>query len=195
MTLPNGTDTIYVNGSPVGVNGNSYTAPYDSLVNESEVFNGNTPIHHGFRMQIIPDQVVKLDTTDSGFENATSPISSYTFSVVDATNKGVPFPNDYQIEFYNTIVDTSLADTLLPKRSTNVFPASPVNFKVKNLTQNKYINFLYKRTGLISASYSIIFKEVIDNQVRNTWRVTVNYSGDTTFGTERYVKTYNIKTI
>ncbi len=178
ISLPSGTDTIYVNGSPKAVSGNTYTAPYDSLVNESSVFNGNTPVNHGFRMQIVPDQIVKQDTTDSGFENTTSPFTGYTFTVVDATNKGVTYPNDYVIEFYSTIVDTSLADTLLPKRSTNTFAATPVNFKVKNTTQNKYIDFLYKRTGLISASYSIIFKEVINNQLRNTWRVAIDYAAD-----------------
>ena len=179
ISLPSGTDTIYVNGSPKAVSGNSYTAPYDSLVNESSVFNGNTPVNHGFRMQIVPDQVIKLDTTDSGFENTTSPITSYTFSVVDAANNGVTYPNDYIIEFSNSIVDTSTADTLKPTNNPrNRYPATPVNFRVKNLTQNKYINFLYKKTGSISASYTIIFKEVINSQLRNTWRVSIDYSTD-----------------
>ncbi len=178
ISLPSGTDTIFINGERFAVNGNTYTAPYDSLVNESEVLNGNTPINHGFRMQIINNQIVKLDTTTSGFKNTTSPISNYTFSVVDAVNKGVTYPNDYQIEFSSAIVDTSIADTLLPRRSTNIFTATPVNFRIKNLTQNKYIDFLYKRTGLVTSTYQIVFKELINNTLRNTWRVVINYSGN-----------------
>ena len=70
-------------------------------------------------------------------------------------------PNDYVIEFSNTIVDTSIADHLLPPNNpTNIHPAVPVTFRVKNLTKDEYIDFaFFRKTGTISTSYSIDFKE------------------------------------
>jgi hypothetical protein len=45
-----------------------YTASYDSLVANSNQFNGNTPINHGFRVQIFNDATVRLniENLDSG---------------------------------------------------------------------------------------------------------------------------------
>jgi hypothetical protein len=146
------------------------------------MFSGNTPIRHGFRLQLLNDNVIKLDTAKSGFEGIASTPSSYAFSILTdqafPQNNGIGLANDYLIEFSNTIVDTSQEVRLFPPSfPQNFYPAVPVNFKVKNITQNKYIDFFYKKTGTISTSYNIYFRELIQGTTLNTWRVVVSYSG------------------
>ena len=166
IPLPAGTDTIYVNTFPVAVFNDSYTGNYDSLVAKSKMFTGNTPIRQGFRLQLFNDDVIKLDTAKSGFENGVTTPNSYSFSVLTdgsfPQNNGVTLPNNYVVEFFNTIVDTSQEVRLFPPSfPANFFPAVPVNFKVKNLTQDKYIDFFYKKTGTISTNYNIYFRESV----------------------------------
>jgi hypothetical protein len=145
----------------------------DTLVNHSSVFSGNTPIREGFRVQIHNDSVVKLDTSNHSGEivGGTSEPQSISFAVLNLSQyKGVKLPNDYQIEFYPDIVDTSIADPLAP--------AKPANFKVKNLTKNQYIDFIYATFGQITTTHSIIFKETVGGGAVNyTWRVDISYGG------------------
>ncbi len=147
----------------------------DTVVNRSSVFSGNTPIKEGFRVQIHNDTEVKLDTANNSgtIVGGTSNPQSITFLVLNISGfKGVKLPNDYEIEFYPTIVDTSIADPLAP--------AKPANFKVKNLTKNEYINFIYAVYGEISTTHSIIFKESVGGgQIDYTWRLDISYNNGT----------------
>lgn len=194
IELPAGTDTVYVNGLPFAVLDNSYTGTYDTLVNKSTKYTGFTPIRHGFRVQLYNDNVIKLDTSKSGFVGGISEPVSYSFSLIlDPQHpqfNGFSLPNDYSIEFYETIVDTSLE---IHSPSGN-FPAQPVNFKVKNLTENKYIDFFYNKTGILSTNYSIYFKELIAGELENTWRVVIQYLGSNiTLETQGVLNLYTFK--
>ena len=198
IQLPVGTDTILVNGLRQEITGNSYTAPYDSLVARSKVYTGKTvPIRHGFRLQLLNDQAITLDVDKSGFIDGTSNPDNFSFSVYkDATypvNNGMTYPSDYVVEFYDTIVDTSIAFILAPGGSVNTFLAVPVNFKVKNVTTNKYIDFFYKKTGTISSTYSINFRENISDQIKTTWRAVIRYSGDVALETSGTLNIYTRK--
>lgn len=187
VNIPAGADTIIVNGKKYSTNGSStYTAPYDSLVNRSETFQGNTPIRHGFRLQLYNDQVIRLDTAKSGFSGTyNDPDNIPTIAIQVLTdssrpaNSGVIVPNDYIIEFSNSIIDTSVIDTILqsPPRPPIIHPAVPVTFRIKNLTRNQYIDFSYFKTGLISTTHTIDFKENINDRLRRTWRVILSYVG------------------
>ena len=179
ITLPSGTDTILVNKDKVAATG-TYTANYDSIVNRSQVFTGNTPIRQGFRVQLYNDNVIKMDTTTSKFENlAEGSDGTFNFYIQKDTrypqNSGVSVPEDYVIEFYNSIVDTSVADTLYPKTPRNVFPPKEVSFKVKSLTTNQYIDFVYWVTGGISTTHNILFKENIKGKYIKTWKAEIIY--------------------
>ena len=159
------------------------TTTNDTLINQSSLFSGNTPILEGFRVQIHNDSEVKLDTSKSGLVGGDSNPKSISFSVYYNQNQpayinGVKLPNDYQIEFYHEIVGNSVADTLYPPIPSNIFPSLPVNFKVKNLTKDKYIDFVYYKNGVITTTYTIIFKEIVGGgQYRRTWRVDIAYLG------------------
>jgi hypothetical protein len=185
IEIPTGNDTIFVNGLPYALIGTSYTAPYDSLVTRSELFSGNTPIRHGFRLQILNDNVIKLDTARSGFSNITGTEGILTFGILrdnnNPQNNGLTLPNDYTIEFYPEVADTSIEFRLFPPNfPINFFPATPVSFKVKNLTQNRYIDFFYRKSGTVSTTYSIYFRDLIDSTFRNTWKADLFYSGANT---------------
>jgi hypothetical protein len=196
IALPPGTDTVYVNGLRVAVTGDSYTATYDSLVNKSSMYSGNTPIRQGFRVQLYNDAVIKQDTAI--FEGGVTTPASYALTrfvdVNNPQNSGIAFPSDYVIEFSNSIVDTSVFMSLPQTgRPPDVYPAVPVNFKVKNITQNKYINFFYRKTGLISSTYSITFRENLTGRDTTTWRVIISYSGSATLETQGTLSFFTLK--
>jgi len=176
IPLPAGTDTIYVNGSPVVSAGPYYTASYQAIVDKSTLFSGLTPIRHGFRVQLYNDPIM-VDTaffTDVG----TSPEPGFVVSQFIALNpsfNGINMPYDYVIEFFDTIVDTSLADSI-GSRPRDQIPSAPVNFKVKNLSKDQYINFTYLKTGTLTTTYSIWFREVIEGEMWRTWRVNFIYT-------------------
>lgn len=185
INLPSNTDSIFVNGDVYYVTGNSYTAGYDTLVNKSTTLFGSTKIVDGFRMQIFNDELIRRDTSKSKWININSTTPpAYTFQPFFLTNSnpgntynGINMPYDYEIEFYSSIVDTSVADTLFPPITSNIVTAKEVPFKVKNRTTNQYIDFAYLRTGTISTVHSIYFIENIEGERKRTWRVNITYLG------------------
>lgn len=176
IPLPAGTDTIIVNGSKVAVTGQSYyTAEYDALIFESDQFNGETPVRHGFRMQLYNDNIAVDTSYASNIPSNPPPSFEVLRFVANNPNyNGYATPNDYVIEFYDTIVDTSVVDTV-GVGSGNIVPAKPINFKVKNLTKDQYIDPVYLRVGTLSYTYSIWFKEFVQGQYVRTWRVNIRY--------------------
>ncbi|MGE5364135.1 MAG: hypothetical protein ACM3SM_08390 [Bacteroidota bacterium] len=186
ITLPSGTDTIYVNERAYALRGaTTYTAPYDSLINNSTMFLGSTPIRDGFRVQLynVPSIKVNTDTSKTGFINKpASDTLTYNFTVLKdpsfPVNNGVERGHDYRIDFYDHTVATSTADTLKSRNPRgDIYPATDVNFKVIDVTTNKEIKFTYKRIATpITTSYMIIFREDMDGVLRRTWRVDLNYN-------------------
>jgi len=182
LAIPAGEDTILVNGARKAVNG-TYTAPYDSLVARSIFFAGNTPIRHGFRVQLYNDAVVKLDTSKSGFFGiADTNNPTYNFSVLrDMTypqNNGFGLPTNYKIEFSASNVATSIADTLAPKqRPSNVHPAVEVPFKVLNTSKNEYVNFSYWKSGTVLTTHNILLYENVNGKKTRTWKIDITYKG------------------
>ena len=205
-------DTIYVNGKRIITDTNYYKAEYHVLIANETKFNGETPIVHGFRVQLYNHSEIILDTLRSGykegkiFPSIQNPIFGpffWTATGPGAAYNGIRIPYDYVIEFYPDVVDTSVADTLYPRTPSNILPARPVNFKVKNLTTNEYIDFVYWRTGTVSTTHNIYFKEKIRNPLTNrdsiyrTWRVNILFNSaniplnDTTAG--KYLYLYTLK--
>ncbi len=185
VTIPADVDTIRVNGIKVGVNGlTSYKAEYDTLINKSTKFSGETPIRDGFRVQIQNDWRVKIDSSKSGFEGIGSdPAPTYNFyeftrnaagPLPAVRNNGIP--NNYQVEFFDEVVGQSVADTLSwPPVGSNLIPAKDVNFKVKNLTTDQYVNFSYWTFGNFSTTHTIVLKEPVQGEYLPTWRIEIFY--------------------
>jgi len=178
IPLPQGTDTIYVNGSPYATTGPYYTADYQILVDKSTKFFGETPVRQGFRVQLYND-AIKVDTNKTGFQDIQSDpepnFDVYPFVALDPKLNGLNMPNDYIIEFYDSIVDTSLADTI-GTRPRDIKPSRPINFKIKNVTKDIYVDVTYDITGTLSTTHSIWFREIINNTPWRTWRVNIRYN-------------------
>ncbi|MBN1638462.1 MAG: hypothetical protein JW866_05820 [Ignavibacteriales bacterium] len=186
VAIPSGIDTILVNNKKVRVIGGYYKASYDTIINHSTRFLGNTPIVHGVRLQLYNDAVIKIDTSKSKFENTNSvnPLPVVSTNVFksyagDEVRDGIAMPYDYVFEFYNAIVDTSVADTLYRGVKRIILPPKEANFKVKNLTTNKYIDYVYNiPASTSSTTHNVWFKEKIDTVVKRTWQISFLYYYD-----------------
>jgi hypothetical protein len=143
--------------------------PFYSNV-ESAVFDGLT-----LYAQDVPTQ---MDMGKSGWNAEAARKLNYSFSrFILATSgsgtayNGYTLANDYQIIFYPDTVDTSLADTLYPPSS--MIPARQVNYKVKNLSTDNYIDFVYWKTGTLSTTFNIYFKEDVGTIKKRTWKLSM----------------------
>jgi len=175
IPLPAGTDTIYVNGSPVAANGLYYKATFQVLVDKSTTFFGETPVRHGFRPQLYNDPIM-IDTAFATDISSDPPpeFTVYRFALANPKFNGFDVPNDYVIEFHNTVVDTSVADTVGSGQS-GIIPEREANFRVKNLSKDKYIDFAYALFGTLSTTHSIWFKENVEGRYVRTWRTDIRY--------------------
>lgn len=185
VQIPVGEDTIFVNGYKYAVTSDYYKATYDTLINKATKFAGETPIVDGFRMQFLNDWTVKIDSANSGWEGVDqTPEPPYTVSVFyygpnlpKRLYNGVGVPSDYEIEFSDSIVDTSVIDSLNRIGPLyDVFLPKEANFKVKNVTTGKYIDFVYFTSGSISTTHVIRFKENIDGKITRTWQINIDYN-------------------
>lgn len=145
----------------------------DTVVKWSRIFEGETSLFDGMRLIFDNHWDVKLKSIDT--TQWTKPANStMTFALFSAgAVRGKPYPADYAIECYDDIVDTSMAYS--PLR----IPATPVKFRVKNLTDNKYIKFVYVNVynALIKTrQISIGFWETYGGESSFTWAVI--FQGD-----------------
>src|ERR1051326_5652199 len=175
---------IVVNGKSFTSDTTAYTGTVDTLIAHDTVFYGNTRVVRGFRVQMLNDNQILRDTAQSGFNGISShPAPTYTFapffwvaSGPGAAYNGIRMPDDYQLEFTDSNVVVSAGDTLYPPTPGNMIRRDTVNFRVKNLTTGGYIPFVHFKTGTVSTTHSIYFKETIDGRVYRTWRVNVIYN-------------------
>lgn len=182
ISIPQGTDTIYVNGIKTPFSGSTYTAAYDSIISHSTVFAGNTKIVDGFRLQILNDATIRADTGQTGFEGLAGDEPGFQLNQFTTTNRpqfnGIKVPFDYEIEFFSSVVGQSQPDTLGTPIPSNIIPARDINFTVKNLSKGTEIEPVYLvSSGLISTNHTIYFKEVLNGQLTRTWRVILTYAG------------------
>ncbi len=185
VQVPTGEDSIYVNGRLFVPSSEYYLAPYDTLVNRDTVFTGNTKIVQGFRLQIYNDWLIKQDTAGSGFVDINNPDkANYTFQIFtnanDASDNGIELPNDYEIQFFDSEVGVSVADTITDRflgtiRLTSILPSTTTNIKVFNKTTGEEIDYVFFKTGTLTTFYNIWFKEHVNGEYVRTWRVNINY--------------------
>ncbi len=127
---------------------------------------------------------ITLDSTLSGWSN---PAKAQSFSISPFTTQisptetitGLRSPNDYRIEFGDGVLDSTI------KWEEYFLSPSPVNFKVKNVTKNKYLDFVFidtDRSKTITPLDEVIFVETDnDGEYVFTWDVTFNSDADTLY--------------
>ncbi len=101
----------------------------------------DTDIFDGIQLSFNNNWKIQLDTLKSGWTHPSKGYS-YNVSVIDTYFDedhllGLPHPADYRIEFYDGIVDTSME-----LKQYFISPV-PTNFKVYNITDQRYIDYIY----------------------------------------------------
>jgi hypothetical protein len=166
---------------------------YDSLFNlfpgtfvpEAFFQVAGTDIFDGQRAYMLIPREVKQIPELSGWADTTKGLYDYDFAVyknVPVYLQGEAFPSDYSVEWHEEVG----TDTALYYNWYNLFtlPETPVNFRVKNLNRDEYIDFAFieldsTRNGVVDPSEVIVFLET-DTLV--TWYVEFKFSrsgGDT----------------
>ncbi len=95
------------------------------------------PLTDGFRLKFFNEARVALDTQTSGWSDTT--MVDFVFEkFAVGTIQGERRPNDYEVIFDDNVgYGTSTEITI----GSNTFPAIDVNFKVKNLSTDQFIDF------------------------------------------------------
>jgi len=127
------------------------------------------PIVDGFRLKFKNESRVELNRAESKWNDTT--IVNYQFEkfVWPTGLSGEERPNDYRIEFGDVGIGTSIEG----KFGNNVFPSKPVNFRVFNISKNKYIDFIFVEVdgndGILSTNGArrdrIVFVEPNKNNI------------------------------
>ncbi len=129
-----------------------------------------TPLVDGFRLEFINPQFLRMDPERSQWNR--SGIYNFVFKEFKyGSIEGALNPADYVVEFGEVGMDTSqtlvLKDPNLPPIFWVTLDAKPVNFRVKNVTENRYIDFAFweldgddgRFTGRTDETDIIIFLE------------------------------------
>lgn len=143
----------------------------------------DTDIFDGLYVSFNNEWTIELDTLKSGWSD---PDKTYMYSIniIDTyfgTERllGYRHPADYRIEFYDEVVDSSLD---MPQYFVR---AIPVNFKLRSVTDNRYIDFIYNdvdRNQMLSPFDELIFVEPgNDGEMLFTWDVFFTSMVDTVY--------------
>ncbi len=163
-----------------------FSAYYDSLFNlEPGTFDARqffrvagTRLYDGQQGYLLfpRDTVAILERSGWQSENADGLLNfEFELGNINQLNwRGKKQPATYEIEFFDHIVDTSLA-MVYPINPPFNLPAVPVNFRVKNLSSDQYIKFAFEDStgfnGLVDDKDVVYFRERINNVLDLTWTV------------------------
>ncbi|MBU2493164.1 MAG: hypothetical protein KJ571_11115 [Bacteroidetes bacterium] len=184
VNIPAGITRIFVNGEEKNFSGTTYTASYDTLVNQSDKFRGSTPVRQGIRVQLLND-AISTDSAHTGFTGVEDTLKPQftqikVFKGKSAAYDGVGIPNDYKIEFFPNTVGQSVRDTIgfppVPALNNVIVPRS-INFKVTNLTTGVEVDVVYPPpSGSQSTAHNFWLKEHVNGQYIKTWNFIFTYN-------------------
>ena len=147
------TYTVSYQYYPVYLSPNIQKSPYADETLDTDIFDG-------IELSFNNNWTIGMDEDASGWSNVYKAMN-FTFNTVntyfdDEQLLGYRHPSDYRIEFADDVIDTSYA---MPEY---FLTAKPVNFRVYNMTDKKYIKFGFSeidRNNRLSPDDEIIFVE------------------------------------
>jgi hypothetical protein len=148
---------------PIYQSANINNSPYAKETKDTDIFDG-------VRLSFNNEWDIDVIDTLSGFPSVDRSYV-YTFSTVDipaANIYATRYPADYDIIFYNSIVDTSWD-------YYGSIPAYPVNFKIWNRTDEKFVKFIFVNIGdprLGPSDQFYFFDKDENDSLRYTWNMT-----------------------
>jgi hypothetical protein len=138
----------------------------------------------GFKLSFVNSKKVALDTTTSGWNRSDITrfvLAKYSPPQTTAT-KGKEKPNDYRIIIGNVGIDTSTSFTY----SNITFPAKPVNFRLFNVSENKFIDFgfieldtagtgsgVFSSNGSLNPDIIVFLETTNDTGLAPTWQFSL----------------------
>jgi hypothetical protein len=169
-SLPEGRYTITYQYHPVYRSPHIQGSPFVRETRDTDIFDG-------IQLEFENSWSVRLVDSLSGWTNTNAYLFSFTPIEAELMPgvflRGYRDPRDYEIQFYDTIVDTSTADPFL------FVDAVPVNFRIFNLTDSVYVDFIFAEnlpnpgsTGRISPQDDLLFFERRpDSSLVYSWNV------------------------
>lgn len=157
--------TITANYHPVFRSPYIAGSPFESEDKDADIFDG---LQLSFQNQWNTAIVDSL----SGWRGQVAYIYNFVPLMISDPFSGMDFvgyarPADYRVEFYGSDVDTSYADP-------NLYPiATPVNFRVYNITEQKYVKFIFvdnnfdQKLGPIEEL--VLLEQNADGRLGYTW--------------------------
>jgi len=150
------------------------------------------PLTDGFRLSFRNVSLVEPDAEQTKWSSEEIPEFAFQKFVWQGGISGEARPNDYELEFGAVGLDTSTQITL----GRNTFPAQPVNFKVRNLSEDRFIDFAFIEveksaatggpgvfTALGANRDRIVFMEPnLQGDLVYTWWFFLKQGPDTTLG-------------
>ena len=128
----------------------------------------------GISVSVINDTSIAIDYTKSGWvtgkSNATMIINQ------DISSAGVKWPADYEIEFYDHIVDTTFI-------KQGAFVKIPVNFRIKNTTEGRYVKIAMTdpdKSETLSVGDELRVLEYAGATIKTVWSIFISLPWDPT---------------
>ncbi|MCK9210116.1 MAG: hypothetical protein M0P61_04685 [Ignavibacteriaceae bacterium] len=87
-------------------------------------------VFDGLSLSVINDTSIALDFTKSGWVVRNN--NANLIVTQDVSSKGIKWPADYEIEFYDHVVDTTFI-------KGGSYVVLPINFRIKNITEGRYV--------------------------------------------------------
>ncbi|MGB9773854.1 MAG: hypothetical protein ACPL4I_07560 [Bacteroidota bacterium] len=152
----------------------------DTVVRWSTSLVGEGDLFDGVRLTFLNDQLARDITNPNygwtqGSTNIPPKFDFYMFSA--GFVKGVEYPADYIISFYDDVVDTSMAYPRLG------LPAQPVKYKVFNVTENRYVKTIFNHQPADSLfktpqhDFIAFYEPILPGKDTLTWSVTFDGTG------------------
>ena len=168
---------------PIYRSPNIENSPYVDETQDTDIFDGMTlAFNNHWSVDRIDSLSVWADPTKAYRVDFT--VVDTEFPAPIGAVKGLRHPSDYEIQFYDEVVETTITEIgSIPQNWLP--PATPVNFKVYNITDERYIDFLLVEVDMnnsISNKDELVFVERDQNDsLIFTWDLTFTSRTETTY--------------
>jgi len=124
-----------------------------------------SPVFDGLSVSVLNDTGIVLIPEKIGWVVGKS--NANLVVLQDISPISVQWPTDYEIEFYDHIVDSSFI-------KEGQYIILPVNFRIKNVTENRYVKFAMSdpdKSGTFSIGDELIIIEYKGTKIAVVWKI------------------------
>ncbi len=130
----------------------------------------SSPVFDGLYLQIQDIETITVNQSLTGWNNPQINILTQASRLAAGLAQGIPYPADYEVIFDDEIIDTSGS---YPISGLPTPPAIPVNFTIRNSTENRPAEFNLYRQAVWDR---IVIMENIAGTFLPTWLIQFTYN-------------------